>query len=216
MGAKSSRPRSGRGPEPGPPTGTDPELRAALAARLARAGCVAAEEEAAELVRAAGDGTALSTLLTRRLAGEPLAWVTGSARFCGVDVAVDPGVYVPRWQSQALARRAAHLLPAEGVAVDLCTGSGVIALVLRSVRPAATVVATEADPVAAACARRNGVDVRLGDLDGPLPAEMARRVDVLVAVPPYVPAGALHLLPRDVRAYEPPAALEGERPVSTW
>lgn len=209
MGAPGGRLRPEGGRAPGPPAGTDPDLRAALAVQLARAGCVAAEEEAAELVGAAADRTALAALLSRRLAGEPLAWVTGSTRFCGVDVAVDPGVYVPRWQSQALARQAARLLPADGVAVDLCTGSGAIALVLRSVRPGATVVATEIDPVAAACARRNGVAVHLGDLDGPLPAELARRVDVLVAVPPYVPAGALHLLPGDARVHEPLAALVG-------
>jgi release factor glutamine methyltransferase len=71
------------------------------------------------------------------------------------------------------------------------------------------VVATEADPRAAACARDNGVDVLLGDLDGPLPAELAGRVDVLTGVLPYVPTGALHLLTRDVLAYEPRAALDG-------
>jgi release factor glutamine methyltransferase len=81
--------------------------------------------------------------------------------------------------------------------------------VLRQRRPGARVLATEADPVAVACARRNGVDVREGLLDDPLPEGMAGTVDVLCAVLPYVPTGALHLLPRDVVAHEPRRALDG-------
>ncbi len=75
--------------------------------------------------------------------------------------------------------------------------------------PAARVVATEVDAAALACARRNGVDVREGTLDDPLPADLAGAVDVLCAVLPYVPTGALHLLPRDVLAFEPRRALDG-------
>jgi release factor glutamine methyltransferase len=79
-----------------------------LAQQLAAGGCVAPEEEAAELVRAAADGSRpLEDLVARRLSGEPLAWITGFVRFCGLRVHVDPGVYVPRPQTQALARRAA-------------------------------------------------------------------------------------------------------------
>ena len=98
-----------------------------VAARLERAGFVAAEEEAAELLAAGGD---LDALVARRLTGEPLAWITGTAPFCGLWIRVDPGVYVPRWQTEALARRAVERLPADGVAIDLCTGSGAIATVL--------------------------------------------------------------------------------------
>ena len=176
---------------------------------LAAAGCVAAEEEAAELVGAAGDPDTLAALVARRVGGEPLAWIVGSTRFCELDVSVDPGVYVPRWQSEALARRAAELLPPDGTAVDVATGSGAVAAVLRHRHPGASVVATEIDPVAAACARRNGIDVREGTLDGPLPEGMAGTVDVLCAVLPYVPTGALHLLPRDVLSHEPRGALDG-------
>jgi release factor glutamine methyltransferase len=122
---------------------------------------------------------------------------------------VDPGVYVPRPFTQALARRGASLLPPDGVAVDLCTGSGAVAAVLGSAEPAATVLATDLDPTAVACARRNGVDAMLGDLAAPLPEELRGQVDVLTAVPPYVPSGELHLLPRDVVAFEPRAALDG-------
>jgi release factor glutamine methyltransferase len=169
---------------------------------------VAADDEAPELIAAARDDT-LDAWVARRTAGEPLAWITGTTRFCGVDVSVDPGVYVPRWQSEPLARKAAELLPAEGTAVDLCSGSGAVALVLRVARPRALVLATETHPVAVANARHNGVDVREGHLFDPVPVDLAGTVDVVAAVAPYVPTGALRLLPRDVLAFEPRSALDG-------
>jgi len=181
-----------------------------VARRLTAAGCIAAEEEAAELVRAASsDDDALESMVARRSTGEPLSWITGTAPFCGLTVLVDPGVYVPRWQSEALARRAADLLPDTGAAVDLCTGTGAVALVLAAARPRARVLATEADPRAAACARRNGVDVMEGHLTDPLPVDLAGSVDLMTGVLPYVPTDGMHLLPRDVLAFEPRAALDG-------
>jgi len=180
------------------------------AAELRRAGCVAADEEAAELVETAGgDGRRLRALVDRRCAGEPLAWLTGSVRFCGETVLVHPGVYVPRWQSEPMALEAAARLPEDGVAVDLCTGAGAIAVVLGRRRPRARVVATEIDPVAAACARANGIEVYEGDMAAGLPDELRGRIDVVTGVVPYVPTEELRLLPRDVTAYEPPAALDG-------
>lgn len=181
-----------------------------VAARLAAAGCVAAGEEAALLTTAAGgDPDRLEGLVRRRTAGEPLAWLVGWVEFCDVRVRVDPGVYVPRWQTEAMARRAAHLLPPAGVAVDLCTGAGAVACVLQARRPGATVVGTDVDPAAVACARSNGVDARLGSLDEPLPAALNGHVDVLTAVVPYVPTEELQFLPRDVTAFEPRRALDG-------
>ncbi len=147
--------------------------------------------------------------VARRITGEPLAWVVGSVVFCGLRVKVHPGVYVPRWQTEALARRAAALLPPDGTAVDLCTGAGAVACVLQAACPSATVVATDIDPVAVDCARDNGVDARVGDLDGSLPTRLLGAVDVLVAVVPYVPTEALAFLPRDVVAFEPRLALDG-------
>jgi release factor glutamine methyltransferase len=82
-------------------------------------------------------------------------------------------------------------------------------MVMRSGRPQARVVATEVDPVAAACARRNGVVVYEGHLDEALPAELASRVDVITWVLPYVPRSALQFLPRDVQRFEPRHALDG-------
>jgi release factor glutamine methyltransferase len=145
----------------------------------------------------------------RRRRGEPIAWLTGAVTFGGVRVAVDPGVYVPRPWTEALAQRAASVLPPTGVAVDLCTGSGAIAAVLAATAPDARVVATDVDPVAVACARRNCIDALVGSLDEPLPHELEGRVDVLTAVVPYVPTGELRFLPRDVQAFEPVAALDG-------
>lgn len=183
--------------------------RAAIVGLLARAGCVAAAEEADELLAAAGGGVELQAMLDRRVTGEPLAWITGRTHFCGLDVLVDRGVYVPRWQSEPMARLAADLLPSDGVGVDLATGSGALAMVMTAHRPYALVMATELDPVAVRCARRNGVSVLAGHLDRPLPADLAGTVDVLCAVLPYVPSEALHLLPRDVLAFEPRVALDG-------
>jgi release factor glutamine methyltransferase len=80
---------------------------------------------------------------------------------------------------------------------------------MRSARPDATVLATDRDPVAIACARSNGVTALLGDLDEPLPSSVEGRVDVMTAVVPYVPTEELHLLPRDVVAFEPRHALDG-------
>jgi len=148
-------------------------------------------------------------MVERRRTGEPLAWITGRTDFCGLDVAVEPGVYVPRWQSEPLARLAAALLPPDGVGVDLCTGSGAVAMVMQARRPGAQVVATEIDPVAVRCARQNGVVVYPGHLDAALPGEMATGVDVMTGVLPYVPDVALHLLPRDVQRFEPRVALDG-------
>ena len=190
---------------------SDPSAgRAQVTEVLRAAGCIAASDEADELIAAArGDGGLLVELVARRTEGEPLAWLTGSVMFCDVEVMVAPGVYVPRWHTEPLARRAATVLPAGGVAADLCTGAGAIAAVLRAAVPTARVVATELDPVAARCARRNGVEVFEGFLDDPLPVELERRVDVMTAVVPYVPTGSLRLLPRDVQAFEPRLALDG-------
>jgi release factor glutamine methyltransferase len=177
---------------------------------LAAAGCIAPGAEARQLQAAARrTGAPIETLVERRTRGEPLAWITGHTSFCGIEVTVDPGVYVPRPQTEELARRAAALLPADGVAVDLCTGAGAIAVVLQREHPRATVVASDIDPVAVTCAHRNDVTTVLGDLDEALSPELLGRVDVLTAVPPYVPTDDLQLLPRDVVAYEPRAALDG-------
>ena len=186
--------------------------REALTARLARAGFIAATEEAEELLAsAAGDARLLEALVRRRLTGEPLAWITGRVSFCGLEIRVEPGVYVPRWQSEALARRAVARLPATGTAIDVCTGAGAIARTLSAGRPAARVVATDLDERAVACAASNGVEVYRGDLFAPLPDALEGRADVVVGVVPYVPTPALARLQRDTFAFESPLAYDGGR-----
>jgi release factor glutamine methyltransferase len=170
-------------PAPGAAAPDRPLRRELVTEMLSAAGCIAAPEEADELIRAAGgDRDVLDDLVSRRTNGEPIAWLTGSVSFCDVE---------------------------GGVAVDLCTGAGAIAAVLGAAVPTARVLATDIDPDAVRCARRNGVEVFEGFLDDPLPPEFERRVDVMTAVVPYVPTGSLRLLPRDVQAFEPRLALDG-------
>ena len=184
--------------------------RASVTQLLTEAGCIAADREADLLIRAAADDpNVLDDLVARRTKGEPIAWLTGTVTFCGMELFAAPGVYVPRPQTEPLARRAATLLPPAGVAVDLCTGAGAIAAVMAAAVPTARVLATELDANAVRCAARNGVEVFEGYLDDPLPREFERRVDVLTAVVPYVPTDSLRLLPRDVRTFEPRLALDG-------
>ena len=189
------------------PAPSDP---AALTELLADAGFVAAADEAGELLaRAGGDRELLDALVARRLTGEPLAWITGSVCFCGLEIAIDPGVYVPREQTEALALRAVRRLPAHGTAIDVCTGAGAIARTLMAQRPGARVVATDVDERAVACARRNGVDAHRGDLLAPLPPALKGRVDVIVGVVPYVPTPDLPLLQRDTLTFESALSYDG-------
>jgi release factor glutamine methyltransferase len=187
-----------------------PHDHGSLIALLASQGFIAADEEAHELIAGAGgDAELLDSLVARRLTGEPLAWLVGSTRFCGRLVRVDPGVYVPRWQSEQLAGRAVRRLPANGVAIDLCTGSGAIAATLIACRPGARVVATDIDGRAVSCARSNGVDAHRGDLFAPVPRTLEGQVDVVVGVVPYVPTSELSLLQRDTFTFESPLAYDG-------
>lgn len=178
-----------------------------VSARLAAAGCVAAQDEAAELVSLAPGPDVLEQWVRRRENGEPIAWIVGQVEFCGRRLQVDPGVYVPRAQSEELARRAAGLLRQQpGRAADLCTGSGAIAHHLTSAVPGAVVVGVDTDPMAVACARRNGVAAVRGHVGRPL---RSRAFDLVTAVAPYVPTGAMRLLPADVQRFEPAASLDG-------
>jgi release factor glutamine methyltransferase len=204
-----------------PPTAGERETVARVTRELAAAGCVSAAAEARWLVEEAADPQALRAMVARRVAGEPLQYVIGWAPFGRLRLRVGPGVFVPRPETEGLADRAAARLRAAGrggsatapVAVDLCTGSGAIACFLAAEVPGARVLATELDPAALAWARPNtdryGVELLAGDLDAPLPGELAGRVDVLCANVPYVPSGAIPTLPRDVRDHEPRLALDG-------
>jgi release factor glutamine methyltransferase len=189
-----------------------PDDREGLTALLAGGGTAAAAAEAAELLhRAGGDAALLSELVDRRMTGEPLAWIVGSTEFCGLRIRVDPGVYVPRWHSEALAKRAVERLPPAGTAIDLCTGSGAIAATLAANRPQARVVAADLDERAVVCAHSNGVEAYQGDLFAPVPQTLARSVDLITAVVPYVPTPDLSLLQRDTLTFESKLAYDGGR-----
>jgi release factor glutamine methyltransferase len=192
------------------------ELRAWATRELAAAGCVSAAAEADWLLEEAPHEAALRAMVARRVAGEPLQYVIGWAPFGPLRLRVGPGVFVPRPETEGLADRAAARLrsiPPPRVAVDVCTGSGAIACFLAAEAPGTRVLATELDPGALAWARdnadRHGVELLAGDLDAPLPPELAGRVDVLCANLPYVPTDAIATLPTDVRDHEPRLSLDG-------
>lgn len=183
-----------------------------LVARLRAAGCVFAEDEARLLNAAAADAEQLEQLVSRRIGGEPLELVLGWAEFCGLRIALDPGVFVPRRRSEFLARQAIARIHPGAVAVELCCGSGAISAALLAAVDRLEVHDADIDPAAVACARRNlepSAQVYQGDLYQPLPARLRGRVDIVVANAPYVPTDELDLLPREARQYEPQTALEG-------
>jgi len=186
---------------------TDP----AVVARLRAAGCVFAEDEARLLLAAAPTAAALDALVARRVAGEPLEHVLGWAEFCGLRIAVGAGVFVPRRRTEFLAEQAVALARPGAVVVDLCCGTGAVGAVVAAAVPGARVHAADVDPAAVALARRNlpGGWVHEGDLDAPLPVALRGHVDVLVANAPYVPTGAIALMPPEARLHEARVALDG-------
>lgn len=180
--------------------------------RLRAGGIESYAAEARWIVQTAG-GRDVSELVRRRLAGEPLQYVLGTAAFRRLELRVGPGVFIPRPETELVAERAMSLLPRGGTIVDLCTGSGAIALSVADERPDARVVAAELSPDALRWATTNrdvlGLQVELcaGDLFGSLPRDLERRVDVVVSNPPYVDPGESAVLPRDVADHEPDMAL---------
>jgi release factor glutamine methyltransferase len=177
-----------------------------LVQRLRAAGCVFAEDEAA-MLRAAASGDALAALVARRVAGEPLEHVLGFVDFCGRRFELDPGVFVPRQRSALLVEEAVRL--GGSVVLDLCCGCGALGLVVAD-QLNAELHAVDLDPVAVACARRNGARrAYVGDLVDPLPPTLCGAVDLLVLNAPYVPTGAIKDMPPEAREHEPLLALDG-------
>jgi release factor glutamine methyltransferase len=181
-----------------------------VTARLRAAGCVFAEDEARLLVAAARTPGELETSVGRRVAGEPLEHVLGWAEFCGLRVAVEPGVFVPRRRTEFLVHEAARLAPPGAVIVDLCCGTGALGAALAVSVDRAEVHAADIDPVAVRCARRNVPGaVYHGDLFEPLPSTLRGRIDILLANVPYVPTREIALLPAEARLHEDRVALDG-------
>ncbi|WP_041938712.1 MULTISPECIES: putative protein N(5)-glutamine methyltransferase [Frankia] len=182
--------------------------------RLRAAGCVFAEDEARLLVGAARTAAELAAMVDRRVAGQPLEHLLGWVEFCGLRIAVEAGVFVPRRRTEFLVRQAlgqAVGRPGE-VVVDLCCGSGAVAAALLAALPAAEVHAADIEPAAVRCARRNvagGGLVHEGDLFAALPRTLRGRVDLLVVNAPYVPTDAIGLMPPEAREHEPRLALDG-------
>jgi release factor glutamine methyltransferase len=184
--------------------------------RLRAAGCVFAEDEARLLISTACTTDDLAAMVERRAAGLPLEHVLGWAEFCGLRVAVDPGVFVPRRRTEFLVHEAVALATAARrttVVVDLCCGSGAVGVALAAALGPVELHAADVDPAAVRCARRNvsaaGGQVYEGDLYEPLPAALRGRVDVLAANVPYVPSEEVGLLPAEARVHEARVALDG-------
>jgi release factor glutamine methyltransferase len=185
----------------------------------------------------AGELGPLRALVTRRRAREPMAYIVGAREFYGRSFRVDRRTLVPRPDTETLVDVALERTRAVSMsmrALDLCTGSGCVAITLARERPTAFVVATDASEDALAVARDNSlrlgasnVALRSGDLFAAL--EHARgsagqpgagrrerpgsgvkcRFDVVTANPPYIPSGEIAGLMADVRDFEPRLALDG-------
>jgi release factor glutamine methyltransferase len=216
---------------------SEPDLRGAVraaASRLAEAGVASAESDAVALAAHAlgcsvGDvrkamvlgapvPAAYEALVAERAARVPLQHLTGRAGFRRLELEVGPGVFVPRPETEVVAGLAIEAARAAGerpVVVDLCTGSGAIALAVADEVPAARVYAAELAPEAHAWAARNvaatglGVELRLGDAtSAQVLAELDGRVDVVVSNPPYIPVGMVPV-DAEVREHDPSVALYG-------
>jgi release factor glutamine methyltransferase len=191
-----------------------------IATELGRAGVPSAEHDARVLAaHAAATGADLDELVRRRAARMPLQHITGVAGFRYLDLAVGSGVFVPRPETEVVAGVALDLARASGsapVVVDLCSGSGAIALSVAHELPTATVHAVESDPIALEWLHRNaatrqsagdpavvvhGVDLR------DTPPTLDGTADVVVANPPYLREDELSALEPEVAQYDPPAAL---------
>jgi release factor glutamine methyltransferase len=205
---------------------TPREVVAVAAARLRAAGVASPEHDAAELLAhvlgttrgslvLADDVPAerreeYDALVARRASREPLQHLTGVAYFRHVELAVGPGVFVPRPETELLAGWAVEHASAGSRVVDLCTGSGAIARSVVDEVPGALVHAVELDEAACAWAERNlagtGVDLRHGDLATAF-EDLDGTVDVVTCNPPYIPLEAWESVAPEARDHDPHLAL---------
>lgn len=205
----------------------------AVVTRLRAAGCVYAEEEAALLLAAGFTAGQLAVAVGRRSAGFPLEHILGWAEFCGLRIAVERGVFVPRRRTELLVHEAVRILgvssaaaeasvsaasgvPAAGpIVVDLCCGSGAVGLALATLAPGIELHSSDIDPAAVRCARRNvlavGGYVHEGDLYSALPDQLRGRMDILAVNAPYVPTQSISCMPFEARVHEPRVSLDGGR-----
>jgi release factor glutamine methyltransferase len=202
-------------------------LLAEATAQLAEAGVASPDYDAAELlahvtgvrrmqlglVKPTADQQAqYAVLLARRAQREPLQHLTGTAAFRYRDLAVGPGVFVPRPETEVLVGWILDRLAdvENPLVVDLCSGSGAIAGAVATERPDSTVHAVELSAEACVWARRNlagtGATLHEGDIDGCLP-ELDGQVDAVISNPPYIPLTAWESVTAEVRDHDPALAL---------
>lgn len=153
-------------------------------------------------------------MLARRIDGQPLAYIIGSWSFYGLTLTVTPDVLIPRMDTEILAAEAIALSPAR--ALDLCTGSGCVALAVAHSVPDSRVVMLDRSDAALRVARANARDLKLqnrvtavrGDVLS-APVTDLGRFDIITCNPPYIPTHECDTLDSDVRDYEPRMALDG-------
>ena len=161
-----------------------------------------------------GFASRFSTAIARRLLREPVAMIVGVREFWGRDFAVTQATLVPRPETELIIEEALRILPSHPPTIlDIGTGSGCLAISLAAERPDARVFATDLSHgallVAAANARRHGVDRRVRFVRADLAEGLSVRADLIVSNPPYVPDKSAPALIPDVRNYEPAMALFG-------
>ena len=154
----------------------------------------------------------LDEIISRRTSGEPLEYIIGRTVFCGLDLIVTPDCLIPQADTEIVVEEAAAHLKNGGRFLDLCTGSGCIAVVLatRGARGVAVDISSAALDVARINAKQNGVSDKIGFVCGNVfaPLDVGNGFDVVVSNPPYVRRGEIDSLPREVR-HEPRIALDG-------
>jgi len=211
---------------PDKPEETAASTLAAL--RHAAAGAPLSAERALDATRPALDAAMqqrLDALIERRLAGEPLAHLTGRQSFLGLELLAGPAALVPRRETELLGRAAVALAKeltaasaAPIVVVDACTGSGNLALAVAAAVPAARVFGGDLDAAAVDLARRNAmwlgladrVEFRHGDLLAPFDApEFRGGVDLLLCNPPYISSAKVEQMDAEIAAHEPRLAFDG-------
>ena len=177
---------------------------------LRAAGCPTAREDVDLLVADADSADDLRASVLRRATREPLGYVRGRTRFRGLDIAVDPRVFIPRSETELLVG-AALGLPHGARVLEPCTGSGAVALALKNERPDLRVTGSDRSPDALAVARANadrlGLEVAFVEADG-IAAAPGGPWDAVVANPPYVAKAEAGTgsLPVEIEHHEPPDA----------
>ena len=164
----------------------------------------------------------LDALVARRLAGEPLAYLLERQRFMDLELLARPSALIPRRETEMLGEAArALLLEAAGAApccIDVCCGSGNLALAMARALPSARVHGADLSAQALELARENaallGLDARVqwheGDLLAPFEgADWAAAVDLLISAPPYISSARLDSMPREIIGFEPAMAFDG-------